>query len=260
MNILFWNTHKNEKINEILLLAIKKYCIDIVILAEYVDNIDSLINDLYIENMHYKEIKPIACKKIQVICKKNIFTELHNDNTHYISIFIKKHDLEFELFATHLPSKLYTQEGDIKLAASTLKSDVEKYDKALVVGDFNCNPFESAISALTGMLALPTKEYSKRTVQGIEKNILYNPMWKFFGDFETIPGTYFYNNGSDLNYYWNIFDQVLVSQNLVEEFVDEKLEILKEIDGKNLIKNNKVNKEFSDHLPIIFSLKEEKNG
>ena len=116
------------------------------------------------------------------------------------------------------------------------------------------------MSALSGLLALPTREYKKRKVDGIEKKILYNPMWKFFGDFETNPGTYFYNSSNDLNYYWNLFDQVLVSQELADLFNNEKLEIIKEINKKSLIKRNKINNEISDHLPIVFSLEEEKHG
>ena len=61
-------------------------------------------------------------------------------------------------------------------------------------------------------------------------------------------------------YYWNLFDQVLVSQEMVNLFNNESLEIIKKINKKSLIKRNKINKELSDHLPIVFSLKEEKDG
>lgn len=260
MNISFWNTHRNKEINEFLISIINEKNIDIMIMAEYEDNINYLINELYIKGMYYAEINPIACKKIKILYRKDMIVEINNDCSNYVSILVSDYNFEFELFATHFPSKLYTSEDNRKLIAGILKNDVEQYDKVLVVGDFNCNPFEKTMSALSGLLSLPTKEYKKRKVDGIEKKILYNPMWKFFGDFETNPGTYFYNSSNDLNYYWNIFDQVLVSQEMVDLFNNKKLEIIKEINKKSLIKGNRINNEISDHLPILFSLEEEKHG
>ena len=54
-------------------------------------------------------------------------------------------------------------------------------------------------------------------------------MWKFLGNFETYPGTYFYNSSEDINYYWNIFDQVLISNELLKYFENENVEIIKRI-------------------------------
>lgn len=260
MNISFWNTHKNKSINEFLISMIIEKNIDMMILAEYEDDINHLINELYIKKKYYTEITPIACKKIKILYRKNIIIEINNECSNYVSISVLNCNLNFELFATHFPSKLYTSEDNRRLIAGILKNDIEQYDKVLVVGDFNCNPFEKTMSALSGLLSLPTRKYKKRKVDGIEKKILYNPMWKFFGDFESIPGTYFYNSSDDLNYYWNLFDQVLVSQEMVDLFNNESLEIIKKINKKSLIKRNKINKELSDHLPIVFSLKEEKDG
>lgn len=257
MNISFWNTHRNKSINDFIALMIIENDIDIMIMAEYEDDIDSLINMLYVKEKYYNEVVPIACKKIKIIYRNNITAEMNNDCSNYVSLNVLKENLNFQLFATHFPSKLYSSDADRNIVARILKDDIENYNNALVVGDFNSNPFEITMSALSGLLALPTKEHETRTVQGVERKILYNPMWRFFGDFATLPGTYFYNNSNDLNYYWNIFDQVLVSQNLVNVFDNNKLEIIKKIDEKNLIKNNIIDREISDHLPIFFSLKEE---
>ena len=46
MNISFWNTHKNKSINEFLISMIIEKNIDMMILAEYEDDIKHLINDL----------------------------------------------------------------------------------------------------------------------------------------------------------------------------------------------------------------------
>ena len=257
MKISFWNTYRNKDINSFLIPMIIEKKIDIMILAEYEDNIDCLLNNLYINGESYDKFIPIACKKIRIVYRKDINVELNNDCSNYVSITINYHECQFELFATHLPSRLHSSEGDRNIVVRILKEDVEKYDKAVVVGDFNSNPFETTMVAFSGLMAIPNKECKKRKVQGQEKKALYNPMWRFFGDFETLPGTYYNNNGKDLNYYWNIFDQVVVSQDLVNKFDNNKLEIIKKIKNKNLIKRNIIDKSISDHLPIVFSLKED---
>ncbi len=259
MNISFWNTYRNKEINEFLISLIIEKNLDILVLAEYNDNIYDLINELYIKGRSFKEVNFLACKKIIILCRKVISIELNDDNSNYVSIAISKNNLNFYLFATHFPSKLYESDDNRSLVAGALKEDIEKHDKVLVVGDFNSNPFERTMSAVSGLLALPTKRLTERTVQGRKKSVLYNPMWKFFGDFETIPGTYYYNNSEDLNYYWNLFDQVLISHELLYIFNDKSLEIIKNIGKRSLIKNDKIDKNISDHLPISFSL-EEKNG
>ena len=140
-----------------------------------------------------------------------------------------------------------------------LKEDVNKYNKCIVIGDFNSNPFEKSIVSASCLSALPSKDKKYRKVQGKMYKILYNPMWKFFGDFDKYPGTYYYDSSNDINYYWHIFDQVLISQGLINYFDDKSLKIVKNINTKNLIIKQKINKSISDHLPIYFSIKEENN-
>lgn len=257
MNVSFWNTNKNNDINKYLIEMIIKKDIDIFILAEYVDNIDEIINDLYYQGEIFKEFKPFACKKIKILYKDDIKIERNNDESNYVAISVLRGNLKFELFSVHFPSKLRTPDDNRQITAGVLKNDVEKYERVVVVGDFNSNPFEKTMVGLSCMLSLPTKSKTERTVQGVTHKILYNPMWKFFDEFKTIPGTYYYCNSEDINYYWYIFDQVLISHDLLEDFDDNKLEIIKCIGDKSLIRNEKVDASISDHLPILFSIKED---
>lgn len=258
MNIVFWNTNRNKNINKYILQLIDDRNIDIIVLAEYTSQENKLINDLYIKELNYESAQGISCKKIKIIFKKDINIILNDDNANYISLKIERTNLRFQLFASHFPSKLRTNERDRRIIAQEMKGDIDKYENAIIVGDFNSNPFEETVIALSGLNALPTQEMRSRIVQRRKEKILYNPMWRFFGDFTSIPGTYFYNNSSDINYYWNIFDQVLITHNFIKYFEDEKLEIVKSIGSSKLIKKQKPNKEISDHLPIFISIKEEK--
>ena len=88
MNISFWNTHKNKSINEFLISMIIEKNIDMMILAEYEDDIKHLINELYIKKKYYTEITPIACKKIKILYRKNIIIEINNECSNYVSISV----------------------------------------------------------------------------------------------------------------------------------------------------------------------------
>jgi hypothetical protein len=85
----------------------------------------------------------------------------------------------------------------------------------------------------------------------------YNPMWKFLSNEAPPYGTYFYDSGGIVNYYWHIFDQVIMRPQLIEAFDDDSLSIVTQIGGTSLLAKGKPDKQYSDHLPIFFSLREE---
>jgi len=100
-------------------------------------------------------------------------------------------------------------------------------------------------------------EGRSRVVKQTESHFFYNPMWSHFGDFPTSPsGTYFFNNsGHVLNYYWNIFDQVLIRPELLPYFEHDDLLILTNAGEHSLLDTNgRPSKDYSDHLPILFNL------
>lgn len=257
MNIIFWNTKQNENINEYLInLIIEKEC-DIIVLAEYCANAEELKNRLYIRGYKYKQAHTIACEKIHFFYRDNIFIELDNESSHYASFKVSRNNINFELFAVHFPSKLYTSENNRQIVARSLKELLDMYDDALAIGDFNSNPFEKAMVGASCLSALPIKNITNRKIQGIGFKNMYNPMWNFFGDFDGLPGTYYYNNGDDINYYWNMLDQVILSIKLSKRLEKETMEIIEKINDINLIVNNKIQTDISDHLPIYFSLRED---
>jgi hypothetical protein len=59
-----------------------------------------------------------------------------------------------------------------------------------------------------------------------------------------------------IEYYWYLFDQVLVRPSMLEEFDEKSLEIVTKI-GKHklLTPSSTIDETISDHLPVIFNLK-----
>lgn len=95
-----------------------------------------------------------------------------------------------------------------------------------------------------------------RRVQDRDYDFFYNPMWSHFGDSRGRPcGTHYYEKAEHVNYFWNIFDQVLLRPHLLAGFSDDLQILTKAGDTSLLDRNGRPNRDVaSDHLPLIFGL------
>ena len=122
------------------------------------------------------------------------------------------------------------------------------------------NPFEYGVVAADGLHALNDRGIVKkgfRNVEGKKRRFFYNPMWNYLGDVvQTPPGTYYFNSGKNINFYWYMFDQILIRTELLDAFGIESIKIITEVSGSSLLDNSgKPNiREGSDHLPVILKL------
>lgn len=96
-----------------------------------------------------------------------------------------------------------------------------------------------------------------RSVEGREHHFFYNPMWAHLGDLRgSTSGSYFYDSGSFVNYFWNVFDQVLMRPQLAEQFDPTSIRIITSVGAHSLVgaTGRPDRRLFSDHLPIVFTL------
>ena len=95
-----------------------------------------------------------------------------------------------------------------------------------------------------------------RTVQWQKYKFFYNPMWNHLGDNGEACGTFYFEGGEHLCYYWNLFDQVLLRPDLLEGFAPEGVRILTSIGKYSLLQDDgRPDKEMaSDHLPVTLEL------
>lgn len=138
-----------------------------------------------------------------------------------------------------------------------------EHKKVIIAGDFNADPFEEVMLKANYFHALPyadiVENKRERDVYGKNYQMFYNPMWNFFGDLNTPHSTCYYDSGGAFNFYKHIFDQVIVSADMVKYFDKDNLKIVTETssgvlaDGKGIPNR----KEYSDHLPIVFGIKED---
>ena len=119
------------------------------------------------------------------------------------------------------------------------------------------NPFEAGMVAADGFHSVMDRRIAlkgSRIVGGKERKYFYNPMWRLMGDdTNSFLGTYYYRGGQ-VSYFWNTFDQILLRSSLLEYFESENISIISQVSDQSLLKNNKINKTFSDHLPIMIEL------
>jgi exonuclease III len=263
MNLLFWNINKKPLANEIKSLC-DCHGIDILILAENQMQ-DKDILPILNQNTNRFFIAPSHSHKISFYTRFHSFELVHDDNywgsirkiTHPIGI-------EFLLVAVHVSSKLHQSDNNQAFLAKRIVDEIDRrkqqqgHIRTIVMGDFNMNPFESGLINADAFHAVMDKQITlkqTRTVLGVERKFFYNPMWSRLGDdSDGSAGSYYYDNSDMNNYFWNMFDQVLLRPSLLKGFNKNNLQIIEEINGVSLIKNGKISKDFSDHLPIMIKL------
>jgi len=267
VNYIFWNTNRKAHI-EYISEIVSEYDIDFIILAEFPENqITYLIRALNLNNQFYL-IPNISNKKIHIITKmipsKIDYLEEDN-NVRFLSFFDLDIKERLNLGLIHLPSKLHASENDILIPIQRTNSmidDIEKNNElTILIGDFNMNPFEQGMLSANGFHAFPRKiesKKNKRVVQTIEKKIFYNPMWKYLIREDNPIGSYYYTSGGAYTLHWHVFDQVLLRPQLIP-FLN-RAELIGSFKDVNLIRNNKPNKEVSDHLPLFMKLNNKENN
>lgn len=263
MKIMFWNTHHNKAVNEVLCALIIENDVSVVALAEYEGDTCELINRLDLMGIRFRAFFSAGCDRITVFGSiKNV--DAGPQSSHYTIQIINNNDI---MCCAHLPSKAYADhEARREIIIGKLLNDIScleaelKTEHTMIVGDFNINPFEDACVGARYLHGIPYYAETvkkKRKVAGTDFYMFYNPMWNFLGDFQSPFGTYYYNKGSSATF-WNIYDQVIIRPELRERFVDESLKILTKTKELSLVDSDgHPIVSISDHLPIIFEIKEE---
>ena len=265
MKYLFWNTHRNEKINSVLCDLIIENGISIVVLAEYIADINELIQLLDIKGVSMQQYPTIGCDRIHIVGEVGIHVEpqLHAD--HWTIQVVGSNNI---LCCVHLNSQIYSDNDEKReIDIQQIVDDVVKLEgelgarNTIIVGDFNINPYDKSCISARYFHGIPVYEEAKResrTISGKEFSMFYNPMWNFLGDFNEPYGTYYHGSSDTINPYWNVYDQVIIRPALRKRFVDKSLRIITETVQTSLLDGKRhPDREISDHLPIMFEIKEE---
>lgn len=259
-----------QNLDSMIIDLLEENHIDILILAEYNKSIVELCKKI---NAKKKKYKPLQCKEMGCDKITGIYTErftqvpLFASSRYYISSFSTSY-FNMIICMMHAPSNMRKSNDDRRAFFSMVYKEIErvetetKTNNTIIVGDLNSTPFDSSLIAADALHAIPYKEESAKVNRRIDGNIFkmfYNPSWKLIAPDKPPYGSYFYNNSNYVNYYWYLFDQVIVRPKLIKAFNEDSLKIVSKIKDTSLLKNEyKPDDQISDHLPILFEIKEEK--
>lgn len=265
---LFWNI-KGNSLEDSICRLVRSYHIDVVILAESFIPRSQLLEALNRQPGATFHLSDSHCKRIAIYTNfpGDFIKPRYEDGRMTIRHLSLPGRADIILTAVHMVSKLHWKETSqafecVEFAKEILRVERDiGHARTVLVGDLNMNPYEPGIVGANGFHATMDRKIAlkrKRTVQEREYPFFYNPMWNHLGDAKaTPPGTYYYDGGEHVTYFWNLFDQVLVRPELLPLFDNQELKILTSDGHISFLSDRGLpdSSSASDHLPILFTLK-----
>ncbi len=220
---LFWNLAR-KRLEARVARLVAEYRVDILLLAEcsiaepeLTSAIDAAGGGAFLRH-------DVGRTKVELFYRRTAcaFSLRYADVLGRLTVFGLSRDglAEILLAAVHLPSRRDRSHGDNAQSATYYASRLREIERALgndrtvVVGDLNMNPFEHGVVSGHGFHGVMTQAKAleiERSVDGENSPFFYNPMWGCFGDRTPgPPGTFFRSASEPINYFWNIYDQVLI--------------------------------------------------
>ncbi len=263
----FWNVNANVPAEMIIALA-QEWDVDILVLAECQADPEFLVKLNESERRYYPDPGESNRLTILTLFRSDLQCLVRDSPGVAIRHYGLADEQSFLMAAVHLDSKLWRNTEDQVFAAVELANEIREaedrfgHTRTIVIGDLNMNPFESGVVGSLGLHGVMDRRIAageSRMIRGKSHKFFYNPMWSKFGDADESPaGTYFYNSGSEVNYFWNVFDQVLVRPALLSSLPQDCVSIVTRVRGVSLLtdRGRPDQSTASDDLPIICRMNE----
>ncbi len=264
MRVLFWNTKRNGLAPQVARI-VKHQAVDLVVLAESGLSLGDLSTALAAEGESTLASPAGLCPRIVFYTRFPVTCTTVMEESDHASVrqVVLPTGESFLVAGVHLPSKLHRSDEDQAQYAQDVVQLIERaqakagHAKTIVIGDFNMSPDESGLvgaKAFHAVSSLKIAEKGGRTLDGRDYTFRYNPMWSLLGDASPgPPGTYYSQATGHYSLYWHMFDQVLVSPDLLPSIVLPCVTIVEAAGTESLLKNDVPHKtSLSDHLPIVF--------
>ncbi len=274
MRFLIWNMQR-KSLSGYVHRLVRDHKFAIVVLVESPTNRSSLLKILRME-ARYHCLKSHSRFVVFVRFKKDYATRIlppiGNTRSDFWHI---RHPREkkFLLCVVHGPDRRNYSPEKQALFFERLRENIEwcetkinNHGSTIVVGDFNANPFESAIAGVAGLHAIPVSSVNgshERSVYDKRYSFFYNPTWRCYGSHGSgILATHYHYKYDATELFWHMLDQVVIRPQLYPALIEKSLRIITEVGAANLLSSSgKPDTENgSDHLPLSFCLKMKKEA
>lgn len=267
VNIMFWNLKQNDATFPLIAELIRQFEVVIFVFAEFPADNEFKLQSKIPDGYRFQEL-PTNKSKIKFIYSSRVsmsaLGEVPQGRGMMLTVCPKDYET-FNLVGCHLLDPVNHLDDDRYEFARNLSEFIRECEKrvdnnrTIVIGDFNMNPFEKgmvAVFALNAVMDWHVALRNSRKYKNIEYPFFFNPMWFFMGHPIHKNGTIYYHGSHSISYYWNLYDQVLIRPSLMRRFSHDDLKIVTQAGNASLLTKSKlVNKKFSDHLPLLITLK-----
>ena len=269
MKIVFWNINKKNLTDELEELS-QEIDPDILFLGESEISVGNTLLALNRYKTKYFYNEDLICTKIKMFSKyddRNVMPIKSNPRYTVREIIVPSYPI-FNLMSLHFQSKVNWDSHDQAAHSMELNATINDFERkkgskmTLVIGDFNMNPFDFGMVQTTGLHSVMSRDVAlkqSRIVDGKQYPFFYNPMWSFYGEYGKgdVNGTIYNTLSKPINYFWNMFDQVLIRPDLIPYINEDELEIISQLSNNRslLKKSNIIDNSISDHLPISVTIK-----
>lgn len=269
MNVLFWNVGGRD-IASLVAEVSSDRSVDLLVLAEAgkISPAALLTTLKAVSGMTYLYQSSPAQSRIHVYTKSShrSVRSIGDFGAVTVRSIAAPGCMPVTMVAVHSPSRMYwSHPADRVALARDIREILEEAEqseghvRSFVVGDFNSDPFEEALTAADGLHAVMCRKVAaggSREVNKRDRKYLYNPMWSLLGDRDGVPGTYFYRSSVNTCRFWHSFDQVLLRPCMIDVLVHRSIEVVTHTGANALADKNgrPARHTASDHFPLFFSL------
>jgi len=137
-----------------------------------------------------------------------------------------------------------------------------KHQRTIIAGDFNADPFDSAMAAVDGLHAIGVRAIKKQMTRAVRgaaaaMDFFYNPMWRTYGQqpqSEAGAATHYWLGQWAHELGWHMLDQVVLRPGEAPRFPEDQIRIITRVGAIPLVTPEGLpdSQTASDHLPVVF--------
>lgn len=260
MKIFFWNL-KRKCLADLIQSALRQNDVDLAAFAE----VDQTDYQILIEQLdrRYRPVESIdGNEKTKLLVKSSIYSQHASAVIKNLTCTLMLDGVPVNTSIVHLPDKRndphgYCRERIIKELVielnTTKKTNPGSFN--MLLGDFNCNPFDPEMIKLDSLNSTFFKEVAQRlkvrNSYGSSHPVMYNPALEFLSESKSNLGSFYFGSG-DCTYYWHSLDQIVVDWQLADCITD--CCYLRQIGDTKLVVNSRPCSKYSDHLPLLVTM------